>query len=396
MNRIKTVGLAIAMALTLTVLLGTASASASQFRAEEYSATLKSTQKVVHKLKTAAGTFECGTVNVVSGSSFLPSASKTLNVAPEFSKCTYLGLGVTVTTNLCYYSLTSTNEAEPFTGSMDIVCPIKPIEVKLLAAECTLKIPGQTGLGVTFANTGTRSRNRTVSFTLNATGVKYEGNCFADTGLHEDGKLTGTTEVSGATSSGSHKIGLYLANQEVASPPVFNNEGIGGTLSTEGSSARLSFPGESKECGTFELSGTQGVATDKLGLGISKWKCQWLGTFTVNPNGCSFELQPTTSEVDSELEHHIWGIASIKCPSGASLTFSEGGTCTYSIPGQTLPSATYRNLGAGATRSVEANIASSALTYTKSAGCAKPGTFSDGGLTAKFTVKGGGPIWIVD
>jgi hypothetical protein len=393
---IKTLGLAALMALALTALLGTASASASQFRAEEYPVALNGTQITQQKLKTAGSSLFC---NPTTMSGSLPAASNTITLTPEFKACSYYGLQATATVNSCKYVFTSTNEAAPFTGTMDIACSNgDKIEFQSPFLGCTVKIPAQSGLNATLANDDilTRSRNRKITATLNATGVKYEDSCFEGTGMHEDGTLTGSTALRGYNNAAAHAVGVYLGSAQVDAPPLFNDEAIGGTIaSSPVKTVKLFVDGHTMECANFSLSGSMPAFADqKLDLSVSDWRCSYLGEFAVKANGCSLGLRATTSEGTS-----VWGLLDVNCPTGKAFTFTNLG-CNYSIPAQTNRSQmNYENAGTGTSRTVTAAFGIVGLKYTKE--CGGTTTFEDGVLTGAVklagALSGGSPtgLWMV-
>jgi hypothetical protein len=397
-KRIKILGLAVVAAMALSAVAGAASASATQFRAEEYPTTVNGTQTSIQKLtKPGGNSFSCSTVNTTGT---LSAAAKTVTVTPEMKSCTYAGLNATVNPNSCKYVLTSTNEAAPFTGTLDISCSKGGDSIEVLgAAGCFLKIPAQSGLAASLANddSSIKSRNRKVTVSLNATGVKYEGNCFSDVGLHSDGTLTGTSVIKGYNTPAAHAVGVYLANEQVNSPPLFSNEGVGGTIVSEPvTTMHIQVNGQTASCTNFALSGGMPAFGDeKLDLNVSAWSgCYYGGEFAVNPNGCSMRLRATTGEGTS-----IWGVLDVNCPAGKAFTFTSLG-CSYSIPAQTNRSQmNYANAGAGASRTVTATFGVSGLKYTKN--CGSTSTFEDGSLTGAVKLKGvlaGGAstgLWIV-
>ena len=383
MNRIKTTSLAIAMALALAALLGVASASASQFRAEEYPTTLNGTAGTKHKLTTAAGGLNCSIVNTTGT---LSAASSTVTFTPEFNNCFYQGLKTTPKVNSCKYVFHSTSETAPYTGTMDIACSKEgdAIEFPAIGAPHFLKIPAQTGLAVELANTGTRSRNRTITVTLNATGVKYTGT-YQDAGWHEDGVMTGSSILKGYNGAAEHAVGTYVANQQVESLPLFEGEQYSAVVDTGVKSVKLGLPAVGAgnfTCTSFNANG-KFDAPGSLALSILQWNGCYFGVgFNINKNHCGLTLNPTVSE-----KPFAWSSLDITCPTGSELTFAIP-FCQVSIPPQTnRNSVKFENIGSGTSRDIKMTFQISNLKY-KATGCNTPGTYEDGTLFGEFTLDG--------
>jgi hypothetical protein len=386
-KRFKTVGLAIAMALTLTALLGVTSASASQFRAEEYPTSFNGAQGVQQKLTTGSGfVAKCSTATTSGTSS---AASSALTLTPAFSGCKYGGLDATTSVNSCKYALHSTNEAAPYTGTIDIACSTEGdgIEFKVAGA-CTVKFLAQNSLGVSLANTGSSGSNRSITVTFNVSGLKYTetgGSC-PTPGTHEDGTITGTSVLLGSNDAGA--VGVYVANQQVEPPPfVFAGEEYPTTVNTAPQQTmHFTFPGGpfgGFNCTGFEGNGKLDVA-GYLAMNILRWDgCYLGGGFTVNRNHCGLAFKATSSKS---------GSMSVTCPAGSEITFTALG-CPVSIPPQTNRTAMeFENVGSGTTREVIAKFQVGNLKFTAGTGsglgCSEPGPHEGGTIVGELRIQG--------
>ena len=383
MRRTRYLGFAVLAAAALTMLLGAGTASATQFRAEEYPTTLNGTQSVTHTFTTVSGTVKCQTANT---SGTLSAASSSVSLTPEMKSCIAFGLVATPVLNSCKYVLNSTNEAEPFTGTVDIACSKEGDAMEFKTATCVLKIPAQKGFATGLANSefAIRSRNRRITETINAGGIKYTqiGACPKGSGNFENGTLTGTSVIRGYNAPAEHAVGVYLANEQVSAPPLFSTEGGPWGITSGATTMQASF-GISFNCSFQVDAGEFPVATDKLTLGVSQWKgCYYGHEFSVNPNGCTLGFQATTSENED-----AWGVLNIDCPLGAAITFSAFfGQCNVSIPAQAnRAKLTFNTVGTGKGRKVATGVSVSGLTYTGSGGLsACKGTHEDGSLSSSF------------
>jgi hypothetical protein len=386
---IRHLGFAVLAAMVLTAVAGAGTASATQFRSEAYPTTLNATQTTQHKLKVVSGTVQCTTANMTGT---LSAASSSASLTPEMKSCTAFGLSGVPVVNSCKYLLSSTNEAEPFTGTMDITCSKEgdAIEVKALGG-CVLRVPAQKGLAVSFANSEflVRSRNRTITATINATGIKYTltGPCpNGGSGSYENGTLTGASVIKGYDAPAEHAWGVYLAGSQVDAPPLFSTEG-GSGVTTGPTSMSMSFGGTTPSCGEFEASASFPFAHDRVNLKVAKWNCYYGTAFSVNPNGCTLVLQATTSE-----KENAWGVMNIECPVGATIKFASFfGQCNVSIPAQTnRAKLTFNTVGAGKERKVVTGMGVIGIKYTATgvpSGC--NGTLENGSLSASFNLNSG-------
>jgi hypothetical protein len=92
--------------------------------------------------------------------------------------------------NSCKFAFNSTSNTPPLTGKMAISCakPGDAIEVTANVWSCTVSLPEQAELGsVEFANTGKKSRGRTITVTESISGIKYTqtGRNCPNVGTHE-------------------------------------------------------------------------------------------------------------------------------------------------------------------------------------------------------------------
>ncbi len=369
-----------------------------KLRAEEYPTQITSVQSGEHKLETKKGNVRCKNATATG---IMTESSSTLTLTPAYSSCImYSSSNVKVSINSCQYVLQSTNGSIPYTGSIEIVCSKAGDGIEFtMPGICTIKLPQQTALGtVSLANTGKKSRGRTITASLTLTGVKYTEipilSC-PSPGTHETGTYTGTSVFSGYNPTAEHPVGVYLANEQVVVPPLIESEkytAVVDAVLPKGSMS-ISMPGEgmpiSFTCSSIgKGQGLLNGASTELNLKFKKWTgCTWSGGFTVNMNGCSFVLRPLIGELP-----YTSGSMDITCPKGAVITFSlVNGGCEVSIPAQSgLSVVKTENIGSGATRAVEVSLAVKGMTYTQNEKvlCNNPGTHNDGIMSGTWNLKG--------
>jgi hypothetical protein len=391
MKRIKSTGLAAAMALTLVAVLGAASASATQFRAEEYpTAATASGAGAEQKVTLGALKGQCKTATA-SGTISAPSSALTLT--PSFSSCKVNGINATVKFNSCAYVLNSTNEVAPYKGTLNVACSKggDKIEIVQSATNCIASIPAQSGLSaVDLANTGKKSRGRTITATMNVTGLSYtQGSLCPEPGAYTNGVYTGNLTVSGYSSAPEHPVGVYLDTKQVVVPPVLEAEKYPAVIdATQHSPMIFGMGGSGFTCsatgtGQSKITG----ASTEFSVKFQKWTgCNLFGGFTLSMNGCSFALHPTVGELP-----YTSGSLGIACPVGKEITGTWGaGYCTVSIPAQSgLTSLTTENIGSGASRSMVANLNAKGVKYTQTGpACFNLGTHSDGTLSGSWDLTG--------
>lgn len=390
MKRIKTVGLIIGAALALTA-LGASSATAAQFRAEEYPTTVAGAQITEFALGTN-GTkspikTKCSKVTFAGVES---EASSAMTVTPTLSGCKTAGVSSTPSVNSCYFVFHSTNEEAPFVGGVDVTCSKEndTIDFAVPGLECTIKIPAQNGLGsVAYSNSGS-SRSRAITATLNLTGLRYiysGKGCPGGSGTFENGTYSGSAVFSGVNEAAKHAVGVYLANEQVEDPPLFESETYPAIVEgTQQSETGLSINVLNTICNSFLTSGELEGPAGELTQSVRKWECGH--TSPIKMNGCYFTFHPLFGEVP--FASGTLGIACSKI--GAAITFTAWGACPVQIPAQSnLTGLSFENTGTGASRAVHVGVAVSGLEYIEAApSCISPGTHKNGALTGSWNLKG--------
>lgn len=388
MKRIKTTGLTVALALALTALLGAASASASQFRAEEYPTTASATQGGTHTITVPQAKAKCETA---TASGTMSEASSALTLTPAYQKCVFMGVSATVSANSCNYVFHSTNETVPYTGSVDIACAKEGEAIEVKTSLCTLKLPAQTSLGaVELADSSKHGSNRTITATLNVTGLKYTevGTYCPESGTHENGAYAGSYVVKGVNEKTEHAVGVYVDNHVVESPPLFEAEKYAAVVNGVQGGMGFNFPTASGgqggfNCNAFAGNGKMTAASGELIENLAKWSgCYFGGEFKVSRNGCSLAFHATTGEA--------FGSMGIACPEGAQITFTTPFlACKVSIPPQSgLNSFEIVNSGTGTARAMEAKISVSGIKYKTESGLCTHGTYEDGSMAGAWSLKG--------
>jgi hypothetical protein len=145
-----------------------------KFTAEKYTANVKGSSLSSFVFKSGMGKYTCGKVEYTGT---IAAAASALPITSFFTMCRFIGLPSLLQMNGCTWALNTLNAGPPYVGTMDIVCPAgKSIEVSTTPEtgfNCTVSIPGQSGLtGVSFENTGSGS-SRAVTANINLTEVKH-------------------------------------------------------------------------------------------------------------------------------------------------------------------------------------------------------------------------------
>ena len=374
-----------------------------EFRAEKYSTEAFSTtataeQSGSHKFTNVkAQNLTCGKATATGS---MPAPSSVMTLVPAYKECSFLGTGATPNPNSCQYVINSTNDKEPFTGSVEIACNKENDGIEFTTSICTLKLPAQKAIGTaTFTNTGKKSRGRTITATFSLSGVEYtETSKFGACGAtSKAGTYAGTYVISGSEipvgyPEEKEPVGLYMAKEQVMVPPLIEAQKYSAVIKAEGNTS-ISMPGKGGGF-SFSCSATgkgQGLlkgASKELGLTFKKWTgCYYGGSFSISMNGCSFVLRPLVGQLP-----YTTGSTDIVCPVGKEITFSLPlGGCDVKIPTQSgLNMVKTENLGSGSTATVSASLTLSGLTYTQDSKflCGSPGTHSDGTLGGSWTLKG--------
>jgi hypothetical protein len=172
--------------------VGVASASAAEFRAGSNPAKVTATNTNNHVFTAGLiGNISCEKATFTG--ELVATPAKTLDVTPEYTKCTFLGVsGVEVKMNGCKYHFQQPEGAGPFTGKVDVICPAGKT-ITFGTATCSVSVPEQKNLSkVKYTNQGT-SPTRTVNVESEVTGITYTatGACNGFPGTHSDGVYKG-------------------------------------------------------------------------------------------------------------------------------------------------------------------------------------------------------------
>jgi len=390
---------AVLIAVAFVSLMGAAMASASQFRSEAYPVSVEGVQTTKQKLVTTGGTVRCETAKL---SATLSAPSASLLAAPTYGECTAYGFaGATVSANSCKYSLDSTNEAAPFTGTMSIVCSKEGDAIEVHAGNCTTSLRAQTALAsLSFENSGSGA-GRTILATWNVSGITYteSAGCF-NPGTRSNGTYTGSIRL-GAKSGSGQTYGMYLANAQAGEGPQ--------RITAERYPAFV----KAEAATSMKLSGNFGAMSCAFSGGVSPtfsgpvnpitWSSGWqscvlngISTYVVETNGCSLQLEATP-------EPQLTGHLGVSCANAGESIALRNGSCVITIPTQTGQSVTIENNGTGSGRyiSTQPGGGQSLLTYTVSGSCSfASGTYSNGSLTGTWALHGfdqslvGQGIWL--
>lgn len=188
----KTLCLAALAAVAAMAFVGVASASAAEFRAGSNPAKVTATNTNNHVFTAGLiGNISCEKATFTG--ELVATPAKTLDVTPEYTKCTFLGVsGVEVKMNGCKYHFQQPEGAGPFTGKVDVICPAGKT-ITFGTATCSVSVPEQKNLSkVKYTNQGT-SPTRTVNVESEVTGITYTatGACNGFPGTHSDGVYKG-------------------------------------------------------------------------------------------------------------------------------------------------------------------------------------------------------------
>ncbi len=380
MRSLKFLGLATLAIVALSTVASLASASPAYLRAEKYSTFLtgKATGET-GKLTTSWGAKLCTSPTLGSYIS-----SQTATLPTEVASDSSCGMK----TNGCQFTFnTGTAEQQiSVKGTFDISCPAgKAIEVTIVGS-CTALITSQTGLPASFTNNGSGSGQTVIVKAEVLTGLKYEMTCEKGK-THTDGiykttwnlsASTGPIHISGAT--GAPVQGLYFG-----AGPNFAAEIYPALITgTQVSQHKFKMPAAGPiQCKTSKLNTELSAAASELVATPEYGTCTLAGSYVVTPTvtGCSltFKLLGSSGE----------GNGGISCSAGNELTYRvlnfDGTTrCTVTIPSYTPAGEnyTFKNVGSGKSRQVEAIANMSAIKYHITTGCGvAEGTYSDGTFT---------------
>lgn len=206
-RNLKVLGLAAVAVLATTAVMASA-ASAAEFHhtGEENARTMASNAGQGAHVFTAGliGSISCNTATF-TGTKYLPSASPTVEVAPAYSGCTFLGISnVEVKMEGCTYEFYI--EGPPFKGKVVIKCP-EGKKINFTASGCKVEVGPQSVNSVSYTNL----ENETVKVASSVTGITYTGSlaCPGATGTHSDGTYTGSAIATAETEFGE-TVGAFV------------------------------------------------------------------------------------------------------------------------------------------------------------------------------------------
>jgi hypothetical protein len=216
-KRLRTVAIALAVSFVFGAVAASA-ASAGSFRATSYPARITGEQTTQVVFAGVVGQWKCNGLNMQGE---LSSESSSLNLTPIYSECSWAGVAATINMEGCTYEYTAGNTVEgsenKIQATMDVKCPAGK-EMKLtLANSCTIRIPGQTGLGsVTLENT-LALEPTAVDLQLNVSGITYRvehgtfcPNSPAD-GTYTNGTLKGEEKLSAESPESGKGLGFTIS-----------------------------------------------------------------------------------------------------------------------------------------------------------------------------------------
>jgi hypothetical protein len=382
------IGLALFAALALTAVAGAATASASQFRAQQYPATITGTQGTPQKLVlNGATTIKCSNPTATATAT---TASSTLDLTPTYSGCTLGGLAATITPNGCHLNYTSTSESAPFTGTFGVNCSAgSAIEIK--QGTCVISIASQSGVsGMEFTNSGS-GNSRTVTATYGLTTLAYSGGAGCPgslVGSFSNGTMTGTSVLKGSV--GLRQVGVYVGNSQVETGPQFQSSNYPAIVDIVAANSFLwNFNGTTMKCNTFVGSSNLAAASPELRQSVNFAGCTAGGIeFKIAMNGCSF--------VNYVEGGSFTGGTEIACSAGQEMTLTWG-SCVIGFPSQNRPgSVAYTNGELGGMKQVAVSLNASGVKYNGGAGCAtnligahENATLSDSWTLRSFLDAGG-------
>ncbi len=383
----------VVLATAIAASAAVASASAAQFRGESYPVGFNASIASTLEMTTNNGLVKCSEGSLTGSET---SASSQAGLAPSL-KCKVYGLAGKVASEGCQFTFNSSEE-EALTGSLGVSCTGESAGIKVTAtgSNCVVTIPAQAAVsGVTYSNSGTGS-SRTISAASNVSGFTYKEtgtNCVKNGVTSTNSTVKGTLAIHGTSVPSVYDVGLYLASAQIEEPaaegPKFRQPSY--PASTEVTSqleGEVVFGTESgaKKCTGFSMSGTQLSSAAGLTLHPIFTGCKAFGlTEPVTTTGCNFVINIPGSSITV-------GALSIVCEPGHEIIKgpATGSNCVTTYPTQLrLGSVTFANQGSGETRTVKATINLSGMSYTETGSfCARPGSHSNGTMSATVTLKG--------
>jgi hypothetical protein len=275
---VKTIrNLAIGAAAILVLgLITAASASAEFIQATQYPAEVKAEREgEVHIFTVEGFAVKCETASFKAE---LPEPVETLEVAPQYEKCTSLGSAASVTMEGCKYRLDAN------ATDVDLVCPAgKKLKIVALAGNCEVQIGSQNAIEKDeYVNHAESPKTVTVKFKSEK--VKYtktkDGFICPLSGLGEksDGAYTGNMLAKAFAGS---QVGFFqgaaaptklCAEEILACPEGQTYPGTAFKANATAGELILLWAGKPNsilECGKWTLSGSTGVAQGAPELGTS-------------------------------------------------------------------------------------------------------------------------------
>ncbi|HEX3240688.1 MAG TPA: hypothetical protein VHR18_11215 [Solirubrobacterales bacterium] len=212
---LEKLGLVAVVALGVAVIAAPAQAL-PMFTAESYPAKLKG-QALEPQIFKFNASWKCKQVSLLAT---LTEASSTLNLAPEYSECTFFGLPVSAKTGGCRYELhlKEAIKEDEYKATFDVLCPkgeLIEFNFSIPGGFCRWKFGEQTALStVRVKNETTAEPAKDVILWLEISNIKYttEGNlaeCGAN-GTFFSGMYQGVVTLP-AFDASSKAEGLWVA-----------------------------------------------------------------------------------------------------------------------------------------------------------------------------------------
>jgi len=209
MSKVRVFAIAVVALLALGGL--NASGASAKFRAETSTGKFTATQENTNKFSFTFGAFECTTANYTGN--ITSTEAESVELTPSYSGCKAAGLGATIHTNGCTFTLTT-----DVAGTIHITCPVgKEITITMPSAgtvKCTVHIPAQTVTGATYTNIGTGTTREMIMHLEGITNITYSQTAGTGAGActssHDtNGSLIGTQRVTGENAAGTAHVGIW-------------------------------------------------------------------------------------------------------------------------------------------------------------------------------------------
>jgi len=202
-------GLTVLAAFAMSAVAASAASAAEFFHEAEGTARVTAHNEGVHSFTAGTiGTIECKKATF-TGTSYVTSPQKTVTVLPAYSECTFLKIpGVVVKMNECTYTFLEPTGAGPFTGAVDVNCPVgKKIEFE--ATGCKIEVGTQGPLStVTYTNQPTSPKSVKVAANVSKITYTASGTCIV-LGTKTDGTYSGTA-IADAETEGLELVGAFI------------------------------------------------------------------------------------------------------------------------------------------------------------------------------------------